>query len=77
MVKQAGVFAWLIGIAALVGLAVWSGLDAVGHAFSSVGWGILLVVLGLAAMILPPASAIGVVEMSSSRAARPVPVTDW
>jgi putative membrane protein len=45
MVKQAGVVAWLIGIAALLGLALWSGLDAVGHAFSSVGWGILLVVL--------------------------------
>jgi putative membrane protein len=44
-VKQAGVVAWLIGIAALLGLAVWSGLDAVGHAFASVGWGILLVVL--------------------------------
>ena len=45
MVKQAGVFAWLIGIAALVGLTIWSGVDAVGHALSSVGWGILLVVL--------------------------------
>ena len=51
MVKHAGVFAWLIGIAALVGLAVWSGLDAVGHAFSSVGWGILLVVLARAVTV--------------------------
>ena len=51
MAKQAGVFAWLIGIAALVGLAVWSGLDAVGHAFSSVGWGILLVVLARAVTV--------------------------
>jgi putative membrane protein len=45
MIKQAGVIAWLIGIAALAGLVVWSGLDAVGHAVASVGWGILLVVL--------------------------------
>jgi putative membrane protein len=45
MVKQAGVAAWLGGIAALIGLIIWSGLDAVGHAVSSVGWGILLVVL--------------------------------
>ena len=51
MVKQAGVVAWLIGIAALLGLAVWSGLDAVGHAFTSVGWGILLVVLARAVTV--------------------------
>jgi putative membrane protein len=45
MVKQAGVVAWLGGIAALIALAIWSGLDAVGHAISNVGWGILLVVM--------------------------------
>jgi putative membrane protein len=45
MVKQAGVVAWLGGIAALIALTIWSGLDAVGHAVASVGWGILLVVL--------------------------------
>jgi putative membrane protein len=45
MVKQAGVVAWLGGIAALIGLATWSGLDAVGHAIASVGWGILFVVI--------------------------------
>jgi putative membrane protein len=45
MVKQAGVVAWLGGIAALIALTTWSGLDAVGHAISSVGWGIALVVM--------------------------------
>jgi putative membrane protein len=44
-VKQAGVIAWLVGIATLVAVTAWSGLDAVGHAVASVGWGILLVVL--------------------------------
>jgi putative membrane protein len=51
MVKQAGVVAWLGGIAALIGLAIWSGLGAVGHAVSSVGWGILLVVLARAVAV--------------------------
>jgi putative membrane protein len=45
MVKQAGAVAWLIGIAALVAVTTWSGLDAVGHAVASVGWGIFLVVM--------------------------------
>ena len=45
MVKQASVITWLLGIAALVAVTAWSGLDAVGHAVASVGWGILLVVL--------------------------------
>jgi putative membrane protein len=45
MVKQAGVAAWLIGIAAVIAITTWSGLDAVGHAVVSVGWGILLVVV--------------------------------
>jgi len=51
MVKQAGVVAWLGGIAALIGLTIWSGLGAVGHAVSSVGWGILLVVLARAVAV--------------------------
>ena len=51
MVKQAGVVAWLGGIAALIGLATWSGLGAVGQAISSVGWGILLVVLARAVAV--------------------------
>jgi putative membrane protein len=45
MVKQAGIVAWLGGIAALIALTIWSGIDAVGHAIASVGWGILLVVM--------------------------------
>src|SRR5262249_14809080 len=45
MVKQAGAAAWLIGIAALVAVTIWSGLAAVGHAVISVGWGIFLVVM--------------------------------
>jgi putative membrane protein len=44
-VKQAGVIAWLVGIATLVAVTAWSGFDAVGHAVAGVGWGILLVVL--------------------------------
>src|SRR5262245_28241942 len=45
MVKQVGAVAWLIGIAALVAVTTWSGVDAVGHAVASVGWGIFLVVM--------------------------------
>src|SRR5215475_14424387 len=52
MVKQAGVVAWLGGIAALIGLVTWSGLGAVGEAVSSVGWGILLVVLARAVALV-------------------------
>ena len=51
MVKQAGLLAWLIGIAALTGLTIWSGLDAVGHAVASVGWGILLVIVARAVTV--------------------------
>jgi len=43
MVKQAGIAAWLIGIAAVIAITAWSGLEAVGHAVASVGWGILFV----------------------------------
>src|SRR2546430_15831311 len=52
MVKQAGVAAWLAGIAAIVALTVWSGVGSVGHAVSSVGWGILLVVVVRAVTVL-------------------------
>ena len=45
MVKQAGIVAWLMGLAALIAITAWSGLDAVGHAVASVGWGILFVVV--------------------------------
>src|SRR5436189_539223 len=45
MPKQDGMAAWLLGIAALVGLTIWSGPLAVAHAAASVGWGILLLVL--------------------------------
>ena len=45
MVKQAGVAAWLIGIAAVIAITAWSGLEAVVHAVASVGWGILFVVV--------------------------------
>ena len=45
MVAQAGLVAWLAGIAALSAVTIWSGLDAVAHAVASVGWGILLVVI--------------------------------
>ena len=47
MVKQAGVAAWLVGIAALVALTLWCGVDAVGQAIASIGWGILLSYLPL------------------------------
>jgi putative membrane protein len=45
IVKHAGVIAWLIGIAVVVGLVIWSGIDSIAHAFASVGWGILAVVM--------------------------------
>jgi len=45
IIKRTGVMAWFIGIAALIGLTVWSGADLVGQALASVGWGILLVVM--------------------------------
>jgi putative membrane protein len=48
MLKHAGMAAWLIGIAAFIGLTIWSGPHAVGHAVASVGWGILLVVMARA-----------------------------
>jgi putative membrane protein len=45
ILKQAGVVAWLSGIAVAIGLVIWSGIDSVAHAVVSVGWGIALVVL--------------------------------
>src|SRR5215475_13385708 len=44
VVKQAGAIVWLIGIAAVIGLVIWSGIDPVGQAVASVGWGIVAVV---------------------------------
>jgi putative membrane protein len=40
-----GVVAWCVGIAACIGLAAWSGIDDVGNAIASVGWGMSFVVL--------------------------------
>jgi putative membrane protein len=45
MIKQAGIVAWLMGLVALITITAWSGLNAVGHAVASVGWGILVVVI--------------------------------
>lgn len=42
--KHAGVAAWFAGIAALVGLTIWSGADLVTAALASAGWGALLIV---------------------------------
>ena len=42
--KHIGAVAWCTGIAACIGLAVWSGIDDVGSAIASVGWGMPLVV---------------------------------
>jgi len=43
MVRSAGAVTWLIGIVTCIGLTIWSGPDAVGHAVANVGWGIPLV----------------------------------
>jgi putative membrane protein len=45
MIAQAGLVAWLAGIAAVSAVTIWSGLEAVAHAVASVGWGIALVVV--------------------------------
>src|SRR5438477_1482063 len=46
--RHAGLVFWLLGIAGVISLVVWSGLDAVAHAMASVGWAILLVVIARA-----------------------------
>ena len=43
MMRHAGVIAWLVGIAIVVGLVIWSGISSIAQATASVGWGILLV----------------------------------
>jgi putative membrane protein len=45
MVAQAGLIAWLTGIAAVSAVTIWSGMEAVALAVASVGWGIALVVV--------------------------------
>ena len=45
MIAQAGVVAWLTGIAALSAVTIWIGLDSIAHAVVSVGWGIALVIV--------------------------------
>ena len=49
--KYAGVVAWCTAIAACIGLTAWSGIDAVGNAVASVGWGVPFVVLTRAATV--------------------------
>jgi putative membrane protein len=51
MVKRAGIAVWLVGLAALIAVAVWTGLADVGQALADIGWGILLVVLARAVAI--------------------------
>ena len=43
--KHIGIVAWCAGIAACIGLTAWSGIDDVGNAVASVGWGMPFVVL--------------------------------
>ena len=45
IIRHAGVIAWLIGIAVVIGLVIWSGIGSIAHAVASVGWGILAVVM--------------------------------
>jgi putative membrane protein len=49
--KHVGVVVWCAGIAACIALSAWSGLDDVGNALASVGWGMLGVVLTRAATV--------------------------
>jgi putative membrane protein len=51
MIAQAGVVAWLTGIAAVTAVIIWIGLDSVAHAVASVGWGIALVIVVRAATV--------------------------
>jgi putative membrane protein len=43
--RHVGIVVWCAGIAACIALSVWSGLDDVGSALASVGWGMFGVVL--------------------------------
>src|SRR5690349_3188687 len=43
IIKHAGVIVWLVGIAIVIGLVIWSGIGSIAHAIASVSWGILLV----------------------------------
>jgi hypothetical protein len=73
--KKAALAVWFAGIAAVVGLVVWSGAGSVGEAVARAGWGVLLVILLRAAqmgsagaawwLVLPPAvrPPLGVVEL--------------
>jgi len=38
-IKHAGVIAWLLGIAIVIGLVIWSGIGSIAQAIASVGWG--------------------------------------
>jgi putative membrane protein len=49
--KHVGVVVWCAGIAACIALSVWFGLDDVGNALASVGWGMLGVVVTRAATV--------------------------
>jgi putative membrane protein len=49
--KHVGVVVWCVGIAACIALSLWSGLDEVGSAVASVGWGMLGVALARAATV--------------------------
>jgi putative membrane protein len=49
--KHVGIVVWCLGIGACIALAMWSGLDDIGHAVASVGWGLGLVVLTRAATV--------------------------
>jgi putative membrane protein len=42
--RHIGIVAWCAGIAACIGLTAWSGVDDVGNAVTSVGWGMPFVV---------------------------------
>jgi putative membrane protein len=49
--KHVGVVVWCAGITACIALSIWFGLDDVGNALASVGWGMLGVVLTRAATV--------------------------
>ncbi|MBV8511647.1 MAG: flippase-like domain-containing protein [Xanthobacteraceae bacterium] len=43
--KHVGIVSWCIAIAVCIGLSLWSGIDAIGDAIASAGWGLPFVVL--------------------------------